>query len=178
MISLLIILFVAPVTSAVIGDDLSPYRWNLVPKPLLKRLCNLDDSLPVCAWKRHNLSKKTVFSKWQICRDHPELNLCKWHNGGMVTAPVPATTTARTEDSAEAPPLSESIFINEPDMMLSSKWSNAEILQETVQKELRTEPNRFEGRLHRESESAETKDMPDEKFDETIMSANEDVFSA
>ncbi|CAP29559.1 Protein CBG10046 [Caenorhabditis briggsae] len=127
---------------------------------------------------RHNLSKKTVFSKWQICRDHPELNLCKWHNGGMVTVPVPATTTERTEDSAEAPPLSESIFVNEPDMMLSSKWSNAEILQETVQKELRTEPNRFEGRLHRESDSAEMKDVEDQKFDETIMSANEDVFSA
>lgn len=178
MFSLLITLIVVPVTAAVIGDDLSPYRWNLVPKPLLKRLCNLDDSLPVCAWKRHNLSKNTSFSKWQICRDHPELNLCKWHNGGMITAPIPATTTAKTEDSAEAPPTSESIFVNEPDMMLSSKWSNAEILQETVRKELRTEPNRFDGRLHQQSESSESKDSIDENFDESIMSANEDVFSA
>ena len=63
-------------------------------------------------------------------------------------------------------------------MMLSSKWSNAEVLQETVRKELKTEPNRFDGRLHRESESAEPKDSIDEKFDESIMSANEDVFSA
>lgn len=96
----------------------------------------------------------------------------------MVTVPIPATTTAKTEDSAEAPPTSESIFVNEPDMMLSSKWSNAEILEETVAKELRTEPNRFEGQLHRESESAETKEMANEQFDESIMSANEDVFSA
>ncbi|EGT33718.1 hypothetical protein CAEBREN_06553 [Caenorhabditis brenneri] len=96
----------------------------------------------------------------------------------MVTASIPITTTAKTEDSAEAPPTSESIFVNEPDMMLSSKWSNAEILQATVQKELKTEPNRFEGQLHRESESMEAKDSIDEKFDESIMSANEDVFSA
>lgn len=63
-------------------------------------------------------------------------------------------------------------------MMLSSKWSNAEILQKTVQKELKTEPNRFEGRLHRESDSHEPSESGDEKFDESIMSANEDVFSA
>uniref|UniRef100_A0A1I7UQL4 Secreted protein n=1 Tax=Caenorhabditis tropicalis TaxID=1561998 RepID=A0A1I7UQL4_9PELO len=128
---------------------------------------------------RHNLSKKPAFSKWQICRDHPELNICKWQNGGMVTFPIPSTTTARTEDSAEAPPTSDSIFVNEPDMMLSSKWSNAEILRETVQKELKNESsNRFEGQLHRESESMESKDsMINEKFDESIMSANGDVFS-
>ncbi|CAI2348375.1 unnamed protein product [Caenorhabditis sp. 36 PRJEB53466] len=176
MLCLLIISITAPIMMA----EMSPYRWNLVPKPLLKRLCSLDDSLPICAWKRHiPLNGKKVFSKWQVCRDHPELNICKWHNGGMVTSPIPisATTTARTEDSAEAPPTSESIFVNEPDMMLSSKWSNAEILRETVQKELKTEPNRFEGRLRQESDSSESDPIGD-KFDETIMSANEGVFTA
>lgn len=65
-------------------------------------------------------------------------------------------------------------------MMLSSKWSNAEVLQETVQKELKTPINRFEGRLHTESDtdSAETSEPGNEKFDESIMSANEGVFSA
>uniref|UniRef100_A0A8R1I249 Secreted protein n=1 Tax=Caenorhabditis japonica TaxID=281687 RepID=A0A8R1I249_CAEJA len=176
MLPFLISIFLVPIT--VIGNESSPYRWNLVPKPLLKKLCNLDDSLPICAWKRHPFSTKKEFSKWQICRDHPELNLCKWHNGGMVTLPVPSTTTAKTEDSAEAPPTSDSIFVNEPDMMISSKWSDSDILQETVQKELKNQPNRFEGQLHRESESAEVTSSNSEKFDESIMSANGDVFSS
>ncbi|CAB3402978.1 unnamed protein product [Caenorhabditis bovis] len=157
------------------------FRWNLVPKKLLKRICNLDDSLPLCAWKRQSSFKKStkpVFSKWEICRDHPELNLCRWQNGGLITEPLPtATTTGKMENSAEAPPTTENehIFVNEPNMILSSKWSDREAVEQNLRKELNQRNNRFDGQLRHIPEIGSQESI--ENFDESIMSANEDVFS-
>lgn len=98
-------------------QSMSPYFgcWTHFDKTLHKqdiRRYNKHKLFNRRTFQRHNHARKPAFSKWQICRDHPELNLCKWHNGGMVTSPVPFTTTAKTENSAEAPPTSEeSIFV-------------------------------------------------------------------
>ncbi|CAI5444098.1 unnamed protein product [Caenorhabditis angaria] len=156
------LLFLVTFPSLFLTEDNIPARWNLVPKRLLKKLCNLDESLAICEWKRHlprNSSKKPVFSKWRICRDHPELNICKWQNGGL------APTTQSSVDGFREE--KESIFAGTPDMMLSSKWTNKEDLDETVRKELQENP-RFDGQLRQET-SNESKEQI---FDESIMTAD------
>ncbi|VDO80500.1 unnamed protein product [Heligmosomoides polygyrus] len=145
------------------------------------------------------------YSKWSICDYHPELLLCRWHNKPIPPVDE-SVAQSSSEDSDENPfavepdltafDMSKAIVPGLPSSKStkpSKDKDDQNMLQATtrylhqpvsapVTKPRQPQPPRYDGKLSSEHETAvsyaaKRKEMSDEeKFDENIMVASEDVF--
>ncbi|KAK6754575.1 hypothetical protein RB195_013520 [Necator americanus] len=75
-------------------------RRSLIPMSLRKKLCEMKADETMCDFEKdlYKLIDEMSYSKWAICKHHPELLLCKWDPSivGVIpeTQPKPETTTS------------------------------------------------------------------------------------
>ncbi|VDM76568.1 unnamed protein product [Strongylus vulgaris] len=139
-------------------------RRALIPTTLRKKLCERTGRRDICDFpEESNSIHDDEYSKWSICKYHPEMQFCRWDpstNPGIPQVIVDPETTTMPWKSERTP------FM-----------SGTGIASNTV------DPNksRYDGKLSNEHEvgtaASHSDDSPeDEEFGENIMDMKGDVF--